>query len=161
MNSIWRRLLAGAVVGWLGVSVSAQDTDKKPDPKIVVRPDATTEGTVNVDGQVVEYRAVAGTLTVGATDSQDAALGLDGQVLRETGEKVPDPIEARGCASHGADVLCGLLQEGRCARHAAHHVSVQRRTGFVNDVASHRIVRAEAGRDHRYPTRCRRHPTRL
>jgi hypothetical protein len=33
---------------------------------------------------------VAGTLTVGATDTQDAALDLDRQLLPETGDKMPD-----------------------------------------------------------------------
>ena len=93
MNLMWRRLLTVAVVGCLGVVLSAggQDNDKKPDPKAAARPDATTEGTVTVGGQVIEYRAVAGTLTVGATDGQDATLGVDGQVLRDAGEKMPDP----------------------------------------------------------------------
>jgi carboxypeptidase C (cathepsin A) len=106
MNRIWRRLLTGAVVGCFGLAVSAQDQDKakKQEAKVVVtgvaaspappaRPDATTEGAVTVGGQAIEYRAVAGTLTVGSTDPQDAALGLDGQLLPEAGEKIPDPAK--------------------------------------------------------------------
>jgi carboxypeptidase C (cathepsin A) len=106
MNPIWQRLLTDAVVGCFGLVLSAQDQDKdkKQDGRVVVtgtavsptapaRPDATTEGTVTVGGQVIEYRALAGTLTVGATDTQDATLGLDGQMLAETGDKMPDPAK--------------------------------------------------------------------
>ena len=41
----------------------------------------------------IEYRAIAGTLTVGATDGQDALLGLDGQPLPDSGQKPPDPAK--------------------------------------------------------------------
>ncbi len=53
--------------------------------------DSTTDGSVTVAGQVIPYRAVAGTITVGATDQQDALLGLDGKRLPDTGDKPPDP----------------------------------------------------------------------
>jgi carboxypeptidase C (cathepsin A) len=36
---------------------------------------------------------VAGTLTVGSNDQQDATLGLDGQMLADAGEKLPDPAK--------------------------------------------------------------------
>ena len=39
----------------------------------------TTTGTVTVDGQNIQYNAVAGIITVGATDAQDAELGPDGK----------------------------------------------------------------------------------
>ena len=58
-------------------------------------PDSTTEGTVTVGGQAIAYRAVAGTLTVGSTDQQDATLGLDGQVLPSAEVKVPEKPEDR------------------------------------------------------------------
>jgi carboxypeptidase C (cathepsin A) len=102
---ISRRPVAGVVVlammacaGW----TSAQD--KKPaakDEKVVVSgtpaaaeaagtPDSTTDGTVTVGGETINYRAVAGTLIVGATDQHDAMLGLDGKLLPDSGEKTPD-----------------------------------------------------------------------
>ena len=56
-------------------------------------PDSTTEGTVNVGGQTINYRAVAGTITVGGTDPQDATLGLDGRPLPDSGVKLPDSEE--------------------------------------------------------------------
>ena len=42
-------------------------------------PDSITEGAVDVNGQHIVYSAVAGTITVGATDAQDAQLGMDGK----------------------------------------------------------------------------------
>ncbi len=42
-------------------------------------PDSTTEGSVDVGGQHIAYTAVAGTITVGATDAQDEQLGPDGK----------------------------------------------------------------------------------
>jgi carboxypeptidase C (cathepsin A) len=47
-------------------------------------PDSTTQGTVSAHGQQIAYTAVAGTITVGATDDQDAQLGMDGRPLPGT-----------------------------------------------------------------------------
>jgi carboxypeptidase C (cathepsin A) len=52
-------------------------------------PDSITEGTVTVGGQKIDYRAVAGTITVGATDPQDATIGLDGKTLVNAGITPP------------------------------------------------------------------------
>lgn len=41
--------------------------------------DVTTQGEVTANGQHVAYNAVAGTITVGASDQQDAQLGVDGK----------------------------------------------------------------------------------
>ena len=58
-------------------------------------PDSITEGTVTVGGQAVAYRAVAGTITVGATDAQDATLAFDRNLLPDSGVKPPsDAAEA-------------------------------------------------------------------
>ena len=43
--------------------------------------DSITEGSVKVGGQAIEYRAVAGTITVGSSDPQDAMIGFDGKYL--------------------------------------------------------------------------------
>ncbi len=53
---------------------AAEKTAEKAPPAEV-----TTQGTVDVGGQHIAYTAVTGTLTVGATDAQDAQLGLDGK----------------------------------------------------------------------------------
>jgi carboxypeptidase C (cathepsin A) len=119
MSRNWIR--AEVCVGVLMVcAISAQgvwaqdkkDNDKKKDEKVVVTGipaaataaaagDSTTEGTVTVAGQVIGYKAVAGTLTVGSTDTQDAMFGLDGKMLADSGEKAPDkdkPEEALATA---------------------------------------------------------------
>jgi carboxypeptidase C (cathepsin A) len=83
------------------VSVQGAGAQEKKNEKVVVagapavpvaavEGDATTEGSVTVGGQPIAYKAVAGTLTVGSSDAQDAMLGLDGKMLPDTGEKVPD-----------------------------------------------------------------------
>jgi carboxypeptidase C (cathepsin A) len=48
---------------------------------------------VTVGGQAIAYRAVAGTITVAATDAEDAQLGLDGRWLADSGMKLPDPTK--------------------------------------------------------------------
>jgi carboxypeptidase C (cathepsin A) len=108
MNMLWRTPVIGAVLCCSPLLLCAQEQDKdKTETKVVVtatpvaptppappiQPDSNTEGTVTVGGQVISYRAVAGTLTVGATDLQDAALGFDGKLLPDTGEKPPDPTK--------------------------------------------------------------------
>jgi carboxypeptidase C (cathepsin A) len=55
---------------------------EKPADKIAEKAppaEVTTQGTVNVAGEKIAYTAIAGTLTVGSTDIQDAQLGLDGK----------------------------------------------------------------------------------
>ena len=56
-----------------------------PKPEVKNLPDApadsTTEGSLKAGGQTIEYRAIAGTLTVGSTDPQDAMIGFDGKYL--------------------------------------------------------------------------------
>ncbi len=56
----------------------------------VVPPDSTTEHSVSVAGQAIAYKAVAGTITVGYSDTFDAMLGLDGKVLSDSGTNPPD-----------------------------------------------------------------------
>ncbi|HEV2135276.1 MAG TPA: peptidase S10 [Terracidiphilus sp.] len=43
--------------------------------------DSTTQGSVEVSGQRIDYTAVAGTITVGATDEEDAQLDPEGKPL--------------------------------------------------------------------------------
>jgi carboxypeptidase C (cathepsin A) len=52
-------------------------------------PDSITEGSVTVGGKTIEYKTVAGLLTVGSTDLQDAMLGLDGKLLPDSGVELP------------------------------------------------------------------------
>jgi carboxypeptidase C (cathepsin A) len=95
-------VVVGAVIAG-GMPTVAQDkNDKKKDVKVTVvgtpvteegepPADSTTDGSVTVSGQAIAYTAVAGTLTVGSSDGQDAMLGLDGKMLPDSGEKAPDP----------------------------------------------------------------------
>jgi hypothetical protein len=57
---------------------------------------------VTVGGQAIAYKAVAGTLTVGSTDAQDATLDFDGgKLLPDAGVKPLDkdkPEEAPATA---------------------------------------------------------------
>uniref|UniRef100_E6QKE0 Carboxypeptidase-related protein n=1 Tax=mine drainage metagenome TaxID=410659 RepID=E6QKE0_9ZZZZ len=73
----------------------AQEKTDKPSTAeaALAQPDSTTEGSVTVNGQAIAYTAVAGTLTVGATDAQDAELGLDGKLLPEYAPKNPEKPE--------------------------------------------------------------------
>ena len=94
MNSFSRRFaaLAGAALLILSVSVRAEDdktaakpttpaatttSDKSAEPGPPA--DSTTQGTINAGGQQIAYTAIAGTITVGSTDEQDAELGQDGK----------------------------------------------------------------------------------
>ena len=63
--------------------------------------DSVTEGSVAVEGgKTIAFRTVAGMLTVGATDSQDATLGLDGKLLPGSGVELPAKPEDRPATSH-------------------------------------------------------------
>ncbi len=94
------RFIAVVAALCLNPLVNLAQTDaagKKPDDKMAGQgtpaapaPDSTTEGIVHVGGQAISYRAIAGTLTVGATDAQDATLALDGRLLPDAGVHPPD-----------------------------------------------------------------------
>ncbi len=59
-------------------STSAKSTKaSEPAPP----PDSTTQGAIDAGGQHIAYTAIAGTITVGATDTDDAQLGPDGKPL--------------------------------------------------------------------------------
>ncbi len=68
-------------------AVSVRDNAPPTTPVPGSPADSTTEGTVTVGGQQIAYRAVAGTITVGATDPQDATIGFDGKPLPNSGVK--------------------------------------------------------------------------
>jgi carboxypeptidase C (cathepsin A) len=78
--------------------VAKADADEK---KVVVEgkpevtpaapvPDSTTEHSIVVGGQTIAYKAVAGTITVGYSDSFDAMLSLDGKLMPDSGMNPPD-----------------------------------------------------------------------
>lgn len=55
---------------------------------------STTSGTVDVEGKTIAYTAIAGTLTVGATDAQDAMIGPEGKPLPGQATEPKDPAQA-------------------------------------------------------------------
>ncbi len=97
-----KRLLCCAVLLSNVFAAVAQGPAKPAEQKVVVQgkpetpaqavapPDSTTDGTVTVGGQRIAYKAVAGTLTVGYSDSFDAMLGMDGKLLPDSGMNPPD-----------------------------------------------------------------------
>ncbi len=86
------RLLATCVAAVVTVCPAlARAADEKPADKTAEKPaektpaqSVTTQGSVTVNGQTIQYDAVAGTITVGATNEQDAQLGPDGKPLPDT-----------------------------------------------------------------------------
>ena len=71
-------------------TVATEPVAKKDAPAAV---DSTTDGSVTVGGKAIGYKAVAGLLTVGSSDKQDAMLGLDGKYLADIGMEVPPKPE--------------------------------------------------------------------
>ena len=64
--------------------------------------EVTTQGAVEAGGQHIAYNAIAGILTVGSTDTQDAQLDMEGKplpgsqlALNEPKEPKDEPAEAR------------------------------------------------------------------
>ena len=76
-------LLAALLAATLTASAYAAD-DPTPAKAILPAADSTTDGSVTVGGQRIAYQAVAGTITVGATEDADAQLGADGSPLPNT-----------------------------------------------------------------------------
>jgi carboxypeptidase C (cathepsin A) len=82
------------------VILRADDDEKpaaKPDKGEEKAPpsDSTTPGSIEVGGQRISYSAVVGTVTVGATDTQDAQLGPDGKPLPGTQLANSEPKDAK------------------------------------------------------------------
>jgi carboxypeptidase C (cathepsin A) len=84
----------------LSVSLIAEQPDQpkkeeKTESKVteppLPPPDSKTESTVTISGQKIAYQAVAGTITVGGTDTYDDMLGSDGRLLADSGLNPPDP----------------------------------------------------------------------
>ncbi len=93
MTLVSRIAASVAAVAWcLGPAITYASDDaaaktvsiEKSAELLTAEPDATTQGQVNAGGQHIAYTAIAGTITVGATDSQDAQLGPDGKPLPGT-----------------------------------------------------------------------------
>jgi carboxypeptidase C (cathepsin A) len=95
-------LLSLAAVLTASTAVPAQEKpEEKPAatptsaaaPHTPTTPDSITEGSVTVGGQAIAYRAIAGTITVGGTDPQDATIGFDGKPLPDANVHLPEHAE--------------------------------------------------------------------
>lgn len=95
-------LLALALAACVSMPALAADDDTKTaeKPPAAAPADSTTEGMLNAGGEHVAYTAVAGTITVGATEDEDAQLGPDGKPLPGSpASLVKDPKDAPPTAS--------------------------------------------------------------
>jgi carboxypeptidase C (cathepsin A) len=75
----------------------AKSTDKSADKSAdkTAPAEVATEGSVDVGGQHIAYTAVAGTITVGSTDVQDAQLGLDGKPIAGSELAISEPKDPK------------------------------------------------------------------
>jgi carboxypeptidase C (cathepsin A) len=72
----------------------------EPEKNTSLPPDALSEGSVSVEGgKTIAFRTVAGMLTVGSTDSQDATIGLDGKLLPGSGVELRAKPEDRAATT--------------------------------------------------------------
>jgi carboxypeptidase C (cathepsin A) len=97
--------IAATLIALTASSTSfAQDKQDKPEEKAAAAstpaaphtpttPDSITEGSVSVGGQAIAYKAIAGTITVGGSDPQDATIGFDGKPLPDANVHLPEHAE--------------------------------------------------------------------
>jgi carboxypeptidase C (cathepsin A) len=101
----------------------AQQTDKQekvvvegkpaePQRRPLAPPDSITENAVTIGGQRIEYRAVAGTITVGSTDVYDAMLGNDGQVLPDAGMNPSDALKPEDAPARARMFYAAYFRKG-------------------------------------------------
>lgn len=82
-------------------SLIADDKDAKSSeaPKAAVAQEKVTDGTVEVGGQKIAYQAIAGTITVGATDEYEMQIDAYGKLLEHSDVKLPaEPNQAPATA---------------------------------------------------------------
>ena len=69
------------------LAIAQNNAPAKSDARNAAQPevpaDSITEGSIKVGGQSIDYRAIAGTITVGSSDAQDAMIGFDGKYLAD------------------------------------------------------------------------------
>ena len=82
------------------VETTTKDKSEKSDKPAEKAPptEITTEGSITVGGQRIAYTAIAGTLTVGATDMDDAQLGPDGKPQPGSQLALNEPKEPKDAA---------------------------------------------------------------
>ncbi len=106
MQTTRRFLVAALVTALLALPITIRaldDTAAKPAAdKTADKPaekappaEVTTQGEVNAGGRHIAYNAIAGTITVGASDTQDAQLGMDGKPQADSQLSLTAPKEAK------------------------------------------------------------------
>jgi carboxypeptidase C (cathepsin A) len=70
----------------------APAAEKTPEPPAI---DVTTQGSVDVKGEHIVYSATVGIITVGANDTQDGQLGMDGKPLPGSELAISEPKEPK------------------------------------------------------------------
>jgi carboxypeptidase C (cathepsin A) len=94
-------LMAIAQDDTVTVKTDVKQSDKPSDKASDKTPaDSTTQGTVDVGGQHIAYTAVAGTITVGSTDVQDAELGPDGKPQPGSQLAFAEPKDLKDATPH-------------------------------------------------------------
>ena len=78
-------------------------------------PDSITENTVMISGQKIEYRAIAGTITVGSTDAYDALIGSDGQLLPDAVVNPTDPAKPEEAQARARMFYTAYFRKGASA----------------------------------------------
>jgi carboxypeptidase C (cathepsin A) len=100
-KSLPATLLAASLLA-LPTFMRAEDAPPAPKPAAATEKplptEVTTQGTVDAGGQHIAYTAIAGTLTVGATDVQDAQLGVDGKPQAGSQLALNEPKEPKDAA---------------------------------------------------------------
>jgi carboxypeptidase C (cathepsin A) len=99
---VFAAALAGVLMAAPDAARAVDDAAKTTADKTAEKPaekpapaDVTTQGEVNAGGQHIAYTAIAGTITVGATDAQDAQLGMDGKPQPGSQLDLAAPKEAK------------------------------------------------------------------
>ena len=88
-HRVCSRWIVMFTIGFVAVSfaIAENNAPAKTEARTAAQPDGPTdsasEGSVKVSGQSIDYRAVAGTITVGASDAQDAMIGFDGKYMSD------------------------------------------------------------------------------
>jgi carboxypeptidase C (cathepsin A) len=92
-------LLSAAILCLAPLALRAEDEKPAPKPaEKTVLDEVSTPGAIDAGGRHIAYTAVVGTLTVGATNIQDAQLGLDGKPLPGSQLALNDPKEPKDAA---------------------------------------------------------------
>ena len=79
---------------------------------------------IDAGGQHIAYTAIAGTITVGATDIDDAQLGPDGNPQPGSELALNAPKEPKDAPPTARMFYVAYIQDGRKAGGAPHHISL-------------------------------------